>query len=202
MSNSHFEAAIGNRATRIRSWLVPFVAGGGAFLAGYIVVALAIIVDINHVLTPRGLAGYGGFDKPGLLYYNAHFVGTSEGFVLFGESHIVPLNGLTLPFIGYLMIPVVVLIAAGFLTVRFQQPIQLSHGMAFLSGAKVATGYAAFALVGIGVFSHYLIWPGQGPLMQPNVGETILLMGLVYPIVLGGIGGLIAADLHLRRERS
>lgn len=176
----------------LRSTIVPFVIGGCAFLVGYTLVALVVLVNPNRDLIPHGLAGYDAIDNVGLLFYHAHLVGTSEGLALFGESRKVLLDGLTLPLLVYLIIPIVVLTAAGYLTVQFERSTHLSGRETFRSAAKVAAGYGAFALIGIGLVSHTPPSPIGGPIMRPNVGETIVLMCLVFPLLFGTIGGLIA----------
>lgn len=176
-------------------WKIAAVTGGISYIIGYYLTAFLLVVDGNHPLRffaePRETFQYIAW-----VFYEMHFVGFSRGFAFFGDST----NYLfhmprSFPLAFYLVVPGVVLILAGFLVVRGQNPNQLSLTEAAVAGARVASGYGLLALIGVLVFSRTT----AGDLIaRPNVGETILFMSIIYPVVLGGLGGVITTYWHTR----
>lgn len=66
------------------------------------------------------------------------------------------------------------------------------------AGATIAIGYAAFAVVGaatvfnVDIASITSSVSQTGGAIKPQMQSAIIFMGLVYPLVAGGLGGYLA----------
>jgi hypothetical protein len=77
----------------------------------------------------------------------------------------------------------VLLLVAGLLLARVAGADTPADGAG--AGAGVVVGYLPPALAGAIVFSH-------GGSIAPDLVTAVLLAGVVYPVVLGGVGGALA----------
>lgn len=88
------------------------------------------------------------------------------------------------------IIPVALLLAAGYLTASGSNPTTPRAG--FLAGATVALGYLALLVVSIVAFQ--VLGAGSGGTTGGSqLGLRLALTGIVYPVVFGGLGGLAAS---------
>lgn len=93
----------------------------------------------------------------------------------------------TVDYLLYTVIVIVLLLAAGFTTAYGGR--QSSPAQGFAHGATVAVGYLALLIVTVVVMTVFGTDSG-GTDMDTIV--QLLLAGIVYPVVFGGIGGVIA----------
>lgn len=186
-------SALRTSLAKYHSWTVPTVAGAMAYLVGFGLTAVLVEVDPNRAINPQVVGSLGLFEQVGSVFYGSHFVGYSEGLTILGESGNVLFSLMMgLPVVVYLAVPVLVLGLTGFAVVHWSSGRQSSAIQAAKDGAKIAIGYAVIAVAGVFIVSFHQLFPNGGPVMRPNMGETIILMCVGYPITFGGLGGVIA----------
>lgn len=178
---------------------VPFVqsvvAGFIAWLATYLVIAIMVVVgeDTDDVV------GYAGN-----LVYNAHFVDSNvEAATAAGsdsDTYQLVEEGVTeLPELAYYAVPILVLVAVGVGLARAVGARDPAVGA--IAGALTAVGYAVLTVAGTYVFefSEPVTFGGfqwGSATVTPTLGPmTVLVMGLLYPIVFGAVGGAIGTRL-------
>ena len=173
---------------------VPFGAAAGTGVAAYLLGYLITYVWQSGSVEER-LEGYnalaslfGGepvtvWQGVGWLFYNAHFVNTRIDALggTQSQSFIGGDGGAT---VLLYLVPIVLLLAAGLLTARAADATDPSAGAT--AGAAVAIGYFPLALIGRFLFSY------QGS-AAPALVTAALLAGLVYPLLLGAVGGVFAS---------
>jgi hypothetical protein len=97
------------------------------------------------------------------------------------------------------LIPILVLVAAGALIAYYRSPDRLGEGV--VSGATVVAGYlpavvaSAFLFQWTASLSNPSIGASVTMDIGPALGSALLLAGVVYPLLLGGIGGAIGSVL-------
>lgn len=130
----------------------------------------------------------------GWLFYNAQFIPTSLPTAdalngmggLTNKSLILATDGLLL---GLFLVPVLPVFIAGYLTV-LTGPTYGVRGESY-GGASIALGY--YPLLVIGAFVFTVDVPDAASVASP-AGLATIFIGLVYPPVIGAIGGTIAAS--------
>ena len=162
--------------------------GFGAFFVGYILTYVLATIDSD--------IDFGGEEHTmeliGLLFYNSHFVDAELS--LAGESEAVNLlseESTQIPELVYNLVPVLVLIGAGYL-VASRAAALATDGDAAKAGATVVIGYLPAAAVGTAIFE---ISEGEEMFRltaAPDFTMAIVLAGLAFPLVLGAVGGYIA----------
>ncbi len=189
------------------SFLVGYVLTGGL----YLIEASDGIGDASGEST--GELGVTTVDLVGWLFYNAHFVdvGTSVfglsiwvnlltgelggtlgawaqqfGTGEFGESSAFTGVADLVPLAVWLLVPVVVLLAVGYVLARRDDATDPRDGAR--AGASQAVGYFLLAVVGTFLFSATFD-------VGPQLEASAAVMGLLYPIVFGGAGGAVAGKL-------
>ncbi|WP_224269503.1 hypothetical protein [Haloprofundus salinisoli] len=128
----------------------------------------------------------------GWLFYNAHFVATSVPIAdaanglggLTNRSLLATLGG---PLYALYLSPPLLLAAAGFLVVRTTDTP--GEKGARNAGASVVAGYFPLFLVGAFVFT---VGAADAQTAASPAGLSSVFLGLLYPLVFGGVGGLLA----------
>lgn len=164
----------------------------------------------------------------GWLFYNAHFVDVGFEFMGFGlwanllsgslsgslvemgrmmtqefgesEGELAGFDGIlaTVPFPVWVAVPVVVLVAAGFLLARRADPDDPTE--AATAGAAAVVGYFALTMVGAYLFTVSVGSEMFSIEVGPQLTWAAGLMGIVYPILFGGAGGALAAKVDERTD--
>jgi len=176
---------------------LPLGAGAVTGLAAYVLGYLISYVWLSGSIEER-LAAYnfiaelfGGepiavWQGVGWMFYNAHFVSTriagfggtqSQNFIAGSDGGSIAL---------LYAVPIVLLLAAGLLTARLADADEPADGA--IAGAAVAIGYFPLALLGRFLFSY------QGS-AAPDLVTAVLLAGLVYPLVLGSVSGVLGSAI-------
>jgi len=152
------------------------VYGTGAFVTGYLVMVLLVVVE--------GV-GRQRIEFAGWLYYNAQFVDvTLDGAELVGSVNYVRTGwGGSVPPVVYHLVPVAVLLTAGFLLASRTGASEPSAGAT--AGASIVAGTVVLAALGTVLFAS-----GSG---SPTLLTGVLLAGVLYPAVFGAIGGVLSA---------
>lgn len=174
-----------------------FLAGIGAWIAGYVVMYLAIASEVRESPLHQMIEFLQGepatYETVGWVFYNAHFVPT-----IFRN---VPLAGTrTVTYIGdgnefsplLYLIPIVALVATGIVIAWYHQAESPTDGA--VAGLSVAPAYFLLSVIGVFVFT-VTVGEAQG---SPELLPAIALAGVAYPIVLGATGGAIGGYLRAR----
>lgn len=164
---------------------------------GYVPAVMAVTVTGRFVESATLGEIFGVPPSPrvvgGWLFYNAQFIPTSvptadaiNGFsFLTNRSLLLAVDGMML---GLFLVPLVILIAAGYLTVR-TGPVHGVHGETY-GGASVALGYVPLLIIGAFVFTASV--PGASSSASP-AGIPTIFIGIVYATAAGAIGGKIGS---------
>lgn len=183
-------------------------AGIAAFVVGYLCsVAVAAGMRVTDVLavtvTGRFVDAatlgrlFGAPPSPlvigGWLFYNAQFIPTSLPTAdaingmggLTNRSLLLAVDGALL---ALFLVPLGVLFAAGYLTVR-TGPTYGTRGETY-AGASVAIGYVPVLVIGAFVLTADV---PNAPIVASPDGLQTVFIGPVYSVVVGAIGGTVAA---------
>lgn len=175
------------------------VAGMAAFVVGYVVTYawrapsvsdslrglnfLAQLLGVDTIPTWKGV---------GWLFFGAHGVATR--FPLPGGGtelvNMVEQSGDGTVAVLYVLVPLL-LVLAGAATARLADAIDSAE--AAVAGATVAVGYVVMAALGTFLFAHAI--GDTGASIAPDPVTGLLLAGVVYPAVFGGIGGALSSYL-------
>ncbi|WP_136718074.1 zinc ribbon domain-containing protein [Halorientalis salina] len=132
----------------------------------------------------------------GWFFYSAHGVQTTdsagdESINFVEEAYSATLDPIV-PKIAYYVVPAVLLLLFGMiLASRASMDEPVSRFDSARAGATIAVGYLALTVLGaMTVFSY----SGTGGVVtiQPDLGSAVLIMGLVYPVAIGGLAGYLA----------
>lgn len=164
-------------------WLRGAAYGAIAYLTAFVFTALWYYFDysqspINVGASTEELIGLGVGS-----FYNGQFVVGDQAFLAgFGTAG----HGFLLT-IMYRIIPVlgILLVAGAFVYAEADAKDRLG---ALLSGASLAPGYVVLSLVVVFAFRSL-----AGPEFLP-IGMTVV-SGILYPVVVGGLAGLVANEL-------
>lgn len=182
---------------------IPVVDGSmygiGSFVAGYLATLVLVVVAEGNQLSNDFVEG------AGWVYYNAQFAsvdvrpprGTGTETAVESSS----INYLTgqgpegmavaateLPAVVYHVIPVVVLVAGGYALASQLGATNALEGV--IAGGSLAFGTVIFALAGTFVF--------QLGRVGPNRLQGVLLVGILFPVAFGSLGGVLRTRLSSR----
>lgn len=165
---------------------LPFVAGAvagvGAWVLNYLFVYVITSGDIRNSVLGQ-FTEIPTWKIVGWVFYNAHLVDTVYDVPLFGGAGnaIGGEEGFTV--LLFVVVPAVLLVA-GLAIGRYSGVGEMDAANAALSGATLVPGYALLSVVGVFVFTTERV--------TPDVVTGILLAGLLYPLVFGALGALVA----------
>jgi hypothetical protein len=169
--------------------------GLAAWLLGYLVTFLLHAGNVREAFATTVIEFFAGdpvtWKLVGWLFFNAHFVATSIPG-LFGDSSTNFLSGaeeFTL-LVLYVVPPLVLLVAGAAVARGVSDPAEGAK-----TGAALALGYVVASALGAFLVRISVADAVAGPALV----TAILLAGLVYPLVFGGLGGAAAATLGGRR---
>jgi len=169
------------------------VVGAVAYLVNYVVTFGFLTVELDGDSLGTGIETH---EYAGWLLYNAHSVdldGVGGGSFNWLEQMYAGTADMTIPKLAYYLLPVVVLAGAGY---YLAQNTSVGDGFQTATdgakaGATVAVGYAVLAVAG--AMTVFSISSGSGTgSVSPSLTTTVVLMGVAYPVVLGGLGGYLA----------
>ena len=174
-------------------YISGIAAGSGALVATSIVTT-AIRFFFGSVSLYRPLRVGGTLEIYAWAFYSAHLVGMRgpNNGVFGGKFLIFEPVTVGLPPIVYLVVPPLVLFIAGYVVVARADQITRPLQVFTLIGVMGVT-YAFFPFIG----SFFVrVAFDRGLLMTPDPGYIVLNMGIVYPLLFGGYGGLLAYALR------
>ncbi len=142
---------------------------------------------INIIATFLGADAIPTWRGVGWLFYNAHFVRTrvpGPG----GPSFVDFLASTDQGWVLMVAVPIVLILAGAGVAYRNDAIVA---GRAAIHGAAVGVGYLPLAAAGTLLFAQQIA--DTGAQIAPDLLPAVLLAGLVYPILFGGIGGTLSA---------
>ncbi len=181
------------------------VFGAASFLVSYIITLVVVAAAEANDLTDNLIEG------AGWIYYNAQladveisitesdddlgfgalFDGTTINYVtdnqVFGEGFT-----LEMPSVVYHLIPILSLVLFGFLLARYVGVQTTQDGA--LAGGTIILGSVPLTLIGVFLFS---VEEG-GSELSPVLSDSVLFVGVLFPLIFGAIGGAISAQLAHR----
>jgi hypothetical protein len=172
--------------------LVPAaVAGVVTWVLGYVFTYVLVGTDVRESNLNRFIEAFEGdpatYELVGWVFYNAHFVDVvyaGFGGRFMPASYVGGEDGFTA--LLY-VVPPVLLVAAGLAVGRYQGVTETNDGA--VAGALVLPGYLVCAIAGASLFEV----SAAGTTGQPDLLAAFFLAGLVYPLVFGAVGGVVAA---------
>lgn len=185
--------------------LTGAVVGAIAYVLGYALTLVVLVLD-SALTDGGGDTAASGLESQfpeflGTIFYNAHLV-TLRIDTVGGTDpyHILDTIDLTFPDLVYQLVPVVVLLVAGVAVATRVPADDRSPAAAGRAGATIALAYLPLVLLGTRVFEfsgeissfEFTVW-------TPAL-ESSLRAGLIYPLVLGALGGLAYHAYRTRRD--
>jgi hypothetical protein len=173
-----------------RPYLESVGVGVGAWIISYVFTYLLVATDIESSPLNQLIEFFGGesatHELVGWVFYNAHFVDISYTGIglLSPPGSFIGGDGFT-PLLH--VIPPALLFIAGLALGRYAGVTELDQGA--ITGALVVPGYLLASLIGVFVFTVD-IGDASG---APEFASAVLIAGVVYPVVFGALGGVIAA---------
>lgn len=165
-------------------WVTGALTGALAYAAVYAAVLVLVLLELvlGADVSATGVVGVAG-----TLLYGAHGVpytaasGTVDFLATGGAALSVPV------FVYYLLPPVALFLAGRAVATRPDAPGQ-GWVDAAVAGASVAAGYLPLCVLGSFAFT---VTFDDGTVASPDLLLAALLAGVAYPVVVGGLGGLV-----------
>lgn len=187
-------------ATNRSNWTIAGgLAGGvGAFLLTYMVIFLVKINSVGDVLGQIDMIGRIDSAPPqdwqvvGWLFFEAHNVGTTASASLGSQSETAAAGLLSSPLweSWFLVLPIAVLLLVGYVIGSIKTSWNPSSG--FKAEASIALGYAVVTAIAVFVVAWRATVSAVVVNVGPDVVAGVVIAGIVYPVVVGGVGGVIA----------
>ncbi|MFA1612316.1 transporter [Halobellus rubicundus] len=173
-----------------RTVLYGGVGGLLSYLIGYALTYAVTGQQIANSFAARILeiatGDFGTWKLVGWVFFNAHFV-TTEIPGLFGSSAVNLVGrGDTFPSWLFLVPPVLLVLAGALVAVASRSDDLLSGAV---GGATAVVAYLPLSVVGAFLFAISVGDTDAGPTLV----TAILLAGIVYPLVFGGVGGALGS---------
>ena len=173
------------------------IAGGGAWVAGYVLTALVVVLrfgdsELGELSDRSGDAG-SLFEFVGWVFFNGHFVDTllEAGFLGVGGTvaqTFVGGDGFT-PILY--AVPPALLIGAGLAVARGGAIAGTTEGV--VAGLTVVPVYLSLSAAGAFLFRVSAEGLGVSFNGRPELLPAVVLAGVIFPAVFGAIGGVIGA---------
>lgn len=162
------------------------VAGVVAYVLGYLLTYLATADAIRSSTATQVLELLTGnspvWKLVGWAFYGGHLV---DAIIpgLFGGSNAVNLVAADPITDAVYLIPPLVLLVAGAVAAHVADAAEAVEGAK--AGVAVVAGYLPLAVVGVFAFTVRI----EDATAAPDLAMALLLAGVVYPLVFGGVGG-------------
>jgi len=166
--------------------------GGAGYVSGYLATFLFVVLVEGDEIPGDVIQG------AGWVYYNAQFVdivargapggatgGSSINYVTGSGLETASLSALTVPSVIYHLTPIVGFVVAGFALVRAVGAPDPATGAKI--GASLVFGCLFLSIAGTFTFEV-----GGRVALGPSRPTSLLFVGIIYPVVCGGIGGVVA----------
>lgn len=181
------------------------VFGAASFLVSYILTLIIIAAAEANDFTDDLI------EAAGWVYYNAQLADVKirsvpesnddaiivfDGTINYVTDNQVLGSTLEMPSVVYQLIPILSLLLFGFLLARYVGVQTTQDGA--LAGGTVILGSVPLTLIGVSLFSSEF----DGVELSPVLLESILFVGVLFPLIFGAIGGAISAQLAHHFDRT
>lgn len=178
-------------------WAVGLATGCGAFVGGYLVLGVYLLVGVINEL-PGTIQDK--LIQLGYVLYNSHLILITQQVAeplpanqTFAPTPVSWLGNASQPAVYYI-VPIVVLLGASALFTNWYQPEERSTATAFATGLSMTLGYLLFALLGTYLFTQTGVSELEGAetiqyITYPDRLQT-LIYASVYPLFLGTMGSV------------
>ncbi|QLD89480.1 hypothetical protein HWV07_10750 [Natronomonas salina] len=172
---------------------------GRGVVVGALTFCLGFLLTRHFVLLgplPQTAYDASEITKVGWLFFNAHTVHLTESATFFGETMTVSGHDFisregASEYLTFLhTIPPLTLVLGGVLS-AVGWPKTRTLSFAALNGTSIAVGYCLAVIVAVFLFSATETAFGASGTIRPAPLYAILVGGLVYPLVFGGLGGVV-----------
>ena len=171
--------------------VIGAVVGAAAYVSAYVAIFALVLVDTDaDVAGVAAEFGTSATTAVGWLFYGAHYTSleVSAGTVL-RNVNILSGSTLAIPKPVYFAVPVVLLVAAGYVLGRWTDA-RTSQETA-VAGASVVVGYLPLMFVGSFLFRTVATQQSVDVVYGVSTA-TAVVMGAVMAVLLGSIGGSLA----------
>jgi hypothetical protein len=157
-----------------------------AYLVNFVVMGVFTVVEsdsTDNLLTGIGWLLYGAHNVP--VKISSAFGSGSRNLV----QQLVATGQNTIPGVAYYAVPALVLLTVG-LVLGSRAAGGRGAGSpldGFVAGASTTVAYLVLAVLGTFLFTE----SGAGGSASPDLVLSAAIMGVAYPLVLGGLGGLL-----------
>lgn len=159
--------------------------GAGAFVAGYVVTYLLMMIEVSTDTVDST------FEFAGWLFFNAQFVriegngpGTFDVLAILAAA-----DEIGLPSLLFTAVVALVVFAAGYLLARSFHYPDMTADEGTVYGASIVVGYLPLAFLGALLFEASESGVPGG---TPDIFAAVLLAGIVFPAIVGALGGYYA----------
>jgi len=176
--------------------LAGAVAGAAAYVTGMILTFLLLTIDGEYEFGSAEFAGGGRLDEVGWLFYSSHFANIEATGSALGAGESDTFNAvsefqLQFPAVVYYLVPVVLLISASIFVVASLDLWDPSPADCAQAGTSIVVGYLPLALAGTFLYTASISGLGAEFSIGPEPLTSILLVGLLFPLLFGAVGGVL-----------
>lgn len=193
--------------------VVPVVGGAiasaGSYVLGYLLTVGVLLLDATLDGGGGSVSGGGTGDQAietfGTIFYSAHLLEMdlevdSPFYTGPDTTDLLKTIDFVLPNVAYYAVPVVVLFLAGAFVAWLVEDAVGSPVAAGVAGASIVVLYLPLVYLGTRMFGFQGSQLGAQYTVSPPVTRTVLQAGLLYPVVLGLLGGLAFYGVRRRRN--
>jgi hypothetical protein len=173
--------------------------GAVAFVLGYVLTYAMKIQDVSSALS-NPLVDLSGVTPPadwqvvGWYLFRLHTVPSKLTVTVGGttRSQAIGLDAAT----WMLLVPVAILLVGGYVVARYVDAATPVGGAT--AGASLAVAYVVLALL-LSLVTAWSVTRSGGTVgISPDLVPAVLVAGVVYPVLFGGVGGAVAGALGNR----
>lgn len=172
------------------------VAGAVTYVVGLILTFLLVTIDGEYEFGGAEFADVGTLDEVGWFFYSSHFANIESSISIAGQSQSTTNNFVSeastqLPEPVFYLVPILTLTVVGYFVASTLDTWNPSPADCAQAGATVVVGYLPLALVGVFLFTVSVAEGGGEASVGPELLTAILLVGLLFPLLFGAIGGAL-----------
>lgn len=182
-----------------RRYGTGFILGIAAFVLGYVWTFLLVVLEAHPGWMAEVDAGRMEFyELVGVVFYNAHLVPYNAGRGVFDSGS--SLLSDTPPEISVLVfhaVPIAAIVTVAAVAGYYQVKAYSSVDTAAAYGVVVLYGYVVLSFLGGFVFE---LREGEMVtfVLSPDVGMTVVVMGVIIPAVSGAFGAILGVQVNRR----
>jgi hypothetical protein len=177
------------------------VTGAVAYVVGLILTFLLVTIDGEYAFGGAEFADVGTLDEVGWFFYSSHFANIESSISIAGQSQSTTNNFVSeastqLPEPVFYLVPILTLTVVGYFVASTLDTWDPSPADCAQAGATVVVGYLPLALVGVFLFTVSVAEGGGEASVGPELLTGILLVGLLFPLLFGAVGGALHSQIE------